>query len=102
MAFNTTNTRQRPSRTYYRRKMCKFCADKTLVIDYKEVKTLKYFTTERGKIMPSRISGFVPNIKEPWLLQLKGQDTLPYYRTRHLLYNLYKEAKTMCLSDSIF
>jgi len=57
MAFNTTNTRQRPSRTYYRRKMCKFCADKTLVIDYKEVKTLKYFTTERGKIMPSRISG---------------------------------------------
>ncbi len=57
MALNTTNTRQRPSRTYYRRKMCKFCADKTLVIDYKEVKTLKYFTTERGKIMPSRISG---------------------------------------------
>jgi small subunit ribosomal protein S18 len=61
MAFNKTPGRKvyrkKPSGTFYRRKMCKFCADKTLVIDYKEIKTLRYFTTERGKIMPSRISG---------------------------------------------
>ncbi len=40
-----------------RRKVCKFCADSNLVIEYKEVKTLKHFVTERGKIVPRRISG---------------------------------------------
>ncbi len=44
-------------RTYHRRKVCKFCADSSLVIDYKEPKILRYFTTERGKITPRRISG---------------------------------------------
>ena len=44
-------------RTYHRRKVCKFCADSSLVIDYKDPRTLRYFTTERGKITPSRISG---------------------------------------------
>ena len=47
----------RPRKTYHRRKICKFCADSTLVINYKEPKTLRYFTTERGKITPCRISG---------------------------------------------
>jgi small subunit ribosomal protein S18 len=44
-------------RTYHRRKVCKFCADSSLKIDYKDARTLRYFTTERGKITPSRISG---------------------------------------------
>jgi len=44
-------------RVYHRRKVCRFCADKTLVIDYKDSKNLKFFTTERGKIIPRRISG---------------------------------------------
>ena len=44
-------------RIYHRRKACRFCADSSLVIDYKEVRTLRHFTTERGKIIPKRISG---------------------------------------------
>lgn len=40
-----------------RRKVCRFCADKTLKVDYKDPGTLKYFITERGKIIPRRISG---------------------------------------------
>ena len=44
-------------RTFHRRKICRFCADSSLVIDYKEPRTLRYFTTERGKITPRRISG---------------------------------------------
>jgi small subunit ribosomal protein S18 len=44
-------------RTYHRRKVCKFCADSTLAIDYKDIKNIRYFITERGKITPSRISG---------------------------------------------
>ncbi|MFC1889961.1 30S ribosomal protein S18 [Thermodesulfobacteriota bacterium] len=47
----------RKRRTYIRRKTCRFCADSTLVITYKDPKTLRYFTTERGKIIPRRISG---------------------------------------------
>jgi small subunit ribosomal protein S18 len=44
-------------RPYHRRKVCKFCSDTSLVIDYKDPKFLRYFTTERGKIIPRRISG---------------------------------------------
>ena len=40
-----------------RKKVCRFCADPTLIIDYKDPQTLKAFITERGKIVPSRISG---------------------------------------------
>lgn len=40
-----------------RRKVCRFCADKELRIDYKDTKILSGFVTERGKITPSRITG---------------------------------------------
>jgi small subunit ribosomal protein S18 len=40
-----------------RRKVCRFCADKTLTVDYKDVRTLQSFITEGGKIVPSRTSG---------------------------------------------
>ena len=43
--------------TYHRRKICRFCADSSLIIDYKDPRTLRLFTTERGKIIPRRISG---------------------------------------------
>jgi small subunit ribosomal protein S18 len=42
---------------YHRRKVCRYCADGSLVIDYKDPRTLRLFTTERGKIIPRRISG---------------------------------------------
>jgi len=44
-------------RRFSRRKGCRFCADKTIKIDYKETDNLKYFVSERGKIVPRRISG---------------------------------------------
>jgi small subunit ribosomal protein S18 len=44
-------------RTFQRRKVCVFCADSAMKIDYKDVKTLNHFITERGKILPRRISG---------------------------------------------
>jgi len=40
-----------------RRKMCKFCGDETIKIDYKDAGLLKYFITDRGKLVPRRISG---------------------------------------------
>jgi small subunit ribosomal protein S18 len=44
-------------KVFYRRKVCRFCADKEQVIDYKDVKILRNFVTERGKIIPKRIYG---------------------------------------------
>jgi small subunit ribosomal protein S18 len=40
-----------------RRKVCRFCADKDSSIDYKDTRALTNFITERGKIVPSRITG---------------------------------------------
>ena len=40
-----------------RKKVCQFCSDKTEVIDYKDVEKLKKYVTERGKILPKRITG---------------------------------------------
>ncbi|MFQ5657358.1 MAG: 30S ribosomal protein S18, partial [Candidatus Methylomirabilales bacterium] len=36
---------------------CKFCVDKLEQVDYKDVRRLRSFVTERGKIIPRRISG---------------------------------------------
>ena len=47
----------RKRRFQVRKKVCRFCVDKTPFIDYKDVKTLRFFITERGKILPRRISG---------------------------------------------
>ncbi len=46
-----------PKKMFYRRRVCRFCTDKELVIDYKDPKTLRNFVTERGKIIPKRIYG---------------------------------------------
>jgi len=40
-----------------RKKICRFCSDKVTDIDYKDVKRLRNLITERGKIIPRRISG---------------------------------------------
>ena len=40
-----------------RKKVCQICADKTEVIDYKDVEKLRKYVTERGKILPKRITG---------------------------------------------
>ena len=40
-----------------RRRVCKFCADKAITIDYKDAQSLKYFLSDRGKVVPRRISG---------------------------------------------
>ncbi|MBW1888219.1 MAG: 30S ribosomal protein S18 [Deltaproteobacteria bacterium] len=48
------NRRRMP---YHKRKICRFCADSSLVIEYKDSRTLRMYTSERGKIVPRRISG---------------------------------------------
>ena len=40
-----------------RRKVCAFCVDKIAEIDYKDVPRLRRFLSERGKIIPRRVTG---------------------------------------------
>ena len=40
-----------------KRKVCAFCVDKAESIDYKDINKLRKFVTERGKILPRRITG---------------------------------------------
>ncbi len=40
-----------------RRRVCKYCNDKVQTIDYKDPQSLKYFVSERGKVVPRRMSG---------------------------------------------
>ncbi len=40
-----------------RRKFCRFCADKVAFIDYKDLKTIKSYMTERGKILSRKMTG---------------------------------------------
>jgi small subunit ribosomal protein S18 len=44
-------------RRFSRRKVCQFCADKVDYIDYKDTKRIRKFMTDRGKILPRRITG---------------------------------------------
>ena len=43
-------------KTFFRKKVCRFCANKTK-IDYKDADSLRRYMTERGKILPRRITG---------------------------------------------
>ena len=65
MAYKQEHRRDEPkpkdkkkrSAAGFRKKQCKFCLDKVTAIDYKDVGRLAKMLTERGKIIPSRISG---------------------------------------------
>lgn len=48
---------KRPVRKPSRRKVCAFCQEKAEAIDYKDVAKLKKFITEKGKILPRRMTG---------------------------------------------
>ncbi|MBN1615033.1 MAG: 30S ribosomal protein S18 [Deltaproteobacteria bacterium] len=75
----------RPSRPhkkfFHRRKFCRFCTDSNLRIEYKEPHSLKDFITERGKIMPRRITGNCAKHQRELTLAIKRARTiaiLPY------------------------
>ena len=64
-----------------RRKICRFCADKTMLIDYKDARTLGTFLSERGKIIPARITGTCARHQRRLTIAVKQARTvalLPY------------------------
>ena len=53
MAFDRRNNNNRRRR----KKVCAFCANKSTSIDYKDLNMLRRYVSERGKILPRRITG---------------------------------------------
>ena len=44
-------------RRFQRKKFCRFCSEKVEFIDYKDIKILRNYLTERGKVLPRRMTG---------------------------------------------
>ncbi|HHV15394.1 MAG TPA: 30S ribosomal protein S18 [Gelria sp.] len=64
-----------------KRRQCNFCADKVEYIDYKEVPRLRRYITERGKILPRRITGNCAHHQRQLTVAIKRARTmalLPY------------------------
>ncbi|MBI5847792.1 MAG: 30S ribosomal protein S18 [Nitrospirae bacterium] len=46
-----------PQKRFQRRKFCRFCSEKVDFVDYKDIKFLRGYLTERGKILTRRMTG---------------------------------------------
>jgi small subunit ribosomal protein S18 len=68
--------RRQKKKGFVRRKVCRFCADSSIAIDYKDPKSLRLFITETGKMIPRRISGNCARHQRPLATAIK--------RARHL------------------
>ena len=44
-------------RRMQRKKFCRFCSEKAEFIDYKDTRILRYYLTDKGKILPRRMTG---------------------------------------------
>ena len=62
-------------KVFFKKKVCKFCTQK-LKIDYKDADTLRRFITERGKILPRRITGTCAKHQRALALEIKRARTI--------------------------
>lgn len=76
--------KQRKRGGFQRRRPCRFCVDKN-VPDYRDVKTLRPFISETGKMVPRRVSGNCAKHQRALALEVK--------RARHLAYLPYQTAQ---------
>lgn len=77
MAFERGEGREyRPRNRKGRRKVCSFCVDKITEIDYKDIPKLRRYLSDRGKIVPRRVTGTCARHQR--------QVTLAIKRARHL------------------
>ncbi len=70
MRDSDDKTQRAKSKTFFRKKVCRFCANKAK-IDYKDADGLRRFTTERGKILPRRITGTCAKHQRRLALEIK-------------------------------
>ena len=65
-----------PRQRRIKKKVCAFCADKNLVIDYKDADKLKRYVSEKGKILPRRVTGLCAKHQREMTVAIK--------RARHI------------------
>ena len=77
MDFERAEGREfRPRNRKGRKKVCSFCVDKVSEIDYKDIPKLRRYLSDRGKIVPRRVTGTCARHQR--------QSTLAIKRARHL------------------
>src|SRR5439155_25927044 len=68
------------------RKVCSFCVEKVQYIDYKEISRLRRFVSDRGKILPRRVTGTFARHQRPLttaLVRARAIALLPYNMEKH-------------------
>ena len=91
-----------PARSFQRKKVCRFCIEK-LEIDYKDINTMKGFLTERGKIIPRRLSGTCSRHQRGLAAAIKQGNSLSYLLQLYQKWCLSivtKDVKKECLHHS--
>lgn len=73
---NNNDDDSMPRQRKIKKKVCAFCADKALVIDYKEADKLRKYVSEKGKILPRRVTGLCAKHQREVTLAIK--------RARHI------------------
>ncbi len=73
---NNNDDDSMPRQRRIKKKVCAFCADKNLVIDYKDSDKLKKYVSEKGKILPRRVTGLCAKHQREITLAVK--------RARHI------------------
>ena len=66
-----------------KKRVCQFCVDKTTHIDYKEIARLRKFVSERGKILPRRVTGNCAKHQRAMTVNVK--------RARHMALMVYTQ-----------
>lgn len=61
---------------FQRRKFCRFCADKAPFIDYKDIKTLRSYLTERGKMLSRKVTGTCASHQRELTVAIKRARTI--------------------------
>jgi len=85
MAY-TSNSARPKRKFFHRRKVCRFCADTSIKIDYKNGDIIRFFLSERGKIIPRRINGCCAKHQRELTVAIKRARTLailPYAVTEN-------------------
>ena len=81
MAYNKTDRADAPMKRRNirrRKKVCEYCANKEAVIDYKDSNALRKYISERGKILPRRITGTCAKHQRALTKEIKKARVLAY------------------------
>jgi small subunit ribosomal protein S18 len=66
-----------------KKRVCQFCVDKVTAIDYKEIAKLRKYVSERGKILPRRVTGNCAKHQRAMTMNVK--------RARHMALMVYTQ-----------